>query len=425
MLKLMKQAFSQSQLTISLLTVGLSVCGSLDAIVRDRDRSLQTKRENPGGFSLAAGNGALRIPCELEKNHVFLRGRIDHSEPLRIGLDTGAGVSLLDASREKLLGSRIEQGHLTVGCAGPVKSGVIRGITVSLPGVELFNQSLMTLPLGSVQSSDAQRMDAILGHDLFRRLVVEIDYGSRLISLYDPHGYQYRGPGEILPIKIRDNHPYVTAKLVIQGHAPIEGQFVIDTGSGLALILQSAFVEEHKLLSSAHRILDLRGECVGGSIPLPTGRVKGLLLGRFVIDSPLAVFAKSGEFAAPGSAGNIGGMILSRFKVIVDYSRQRLIMEPNDHFYEQYESDMSGITLGSEGPRSTVIKVRRILEPSPAAEVGLREGDVIVAVNHRPAAELSLDTLDEMLRHDGREYQLTVRRGDALLEFKLKLRRLI
>jgi hypothetical protein len=85
-LKLMKQSFNHSQWAISLLTLSLSVFVSLYSVASN-NRTSQAKREGPGDFSLAAANGALRIPCEIEKNHVFIRGRIGHSEPLRIGLE--------------------------------------------------------------------------------------------------------------------------------------------------------------------------------------------------------------------------------------------------------------------------------------------------------------------------------------------------
>lgn len=419
-----KQLLNSSHWTISVLTVGLSVSVAFFGIVGDNGTAYPGQRDRRRGSTIRSGQSPIRVPIELDNNHVILRGRINNSEPLRIALDTGAGISLLDSSRAELLGLRIEPGRRTAGCAGSVESGSVHGVSVSL-GVDLFNQSLVTLPLSSVGSADGAGLDAVVGYDLFTRFVVEIDYAAGLIGFYDPKNYQYHGPGEIVPITMRDNHPYVSAKLMIEGHDAIEGRFVIDTGSSLALLLQSAFVAEHDLRRSAPTIIESRGECVGGSIPLPTGRVKRLLLGRFAIDNPLAVFSKAGEFAAPGSAGNIGGMILSRFKVIFDYSRQRIILEPNDHFAESYEFDMSGMTLIKESNNSRAVKITRVLEHSPAAEVGLRAGDVIVAVDRQPAVQFSLETLAEMFRQEGREYQLTILRRETSLGIKLKLRRLI
>jgi len=419
-----KQLLNSAWWAISVLTVGLAVSAAFFGIVGDNGAAYRGQRDSRKDSGIASGQGSVRVSIELDNHHVILRGRINNSEPLRIALDTGAGVSLLDASRAELLGLRIEPGRRTVGCAGSVESGSVHGVSVGL-GVDLFNQRLVTLPLGSVGSADGAGLDAILGYDLFSRFVVEIDYAARLISFYDPKDYQYHGSGEIVPVTLRDNHPYVSAKLMIEGNDAIEGRFVIDTGSGLALLLQSAFVARHDLRRSAPKIIESRGECVGGSIPLPIGRVKSLLLGRFAINNPLAVFSKAGEFAAPDSAGNIGGMILSRFKVIFDYSRQRIILEPNEHFAESYEFDMSGMTLIKEGNNSKAVKIRRVLEHSPAGEVGLRAGDVIVAVDRQPAAPFSVETLGEMFRQEGREYQLTVRRDGTLFDLKLKLRRLI
>jgi len=47
--------------------------------------------------------------------------------------------------------------------------------------------------------------------------------------------------------------------------------------------------------------------------------------------------------------GPIGNEILRRFKVTIDYSRQRMMLEPNAHFSDPFENDMSGIAFESSG----------------------------------------------------------------------------
>ena len=115
-----KQPLNSSQWTISVLTVGLSVSVAFFAIVGDNGAAYRGQRNSRTDPAIASGQGSVRVPIELDKNHVILRGRINNSGPLRIALDTGAGTSLLDADRAELLGLRIETGGRTVGCAGSV-----------------------------------------------------------------------------------------------------------------------------------------------------------------------------------------------------------------------------------------------------------------------------------------------------------------
>lgn len=58
----------------------------------------------PADLHFASGRSALRIPFEFVGNHVYLRGRVNNSEPLWLLLDTGATASYLDLQRAKALG---------------------------------------------------------------------------------------------------------------------------------------------------------------------------------------------------------------------------------------------------------------------------------------------------------------------------------
>lgn len=171
--------------------------------------------------------------------------------------------------------------------------------------------------------------------------------------------------------------------------------------------------------------MQARGGGVGGEVQMVIGRVKSLRIGRFVIDSPVTGFIKVGEIAEPGKLGNIGGRLLRRFRVVFDYSRQQMILEPNTHFQETDEVDMSGAALMSEPPAFTVIKVVRVRPDSPAAKAGLQQQDEIISVDGQPASSLTVIKLRRMFRVEGREYLLRVKRGEEKLEIKIKLRRLI
>jgi len=111
--------------------------------------------------------------------------------------------------------------------------------------------------------------------------------------------------------------------------------------------------------------------------------------------------------------------------VIFDYSRLKMILEPNEHFDELYEYDMSGIFLVAEGPDFRRFKVHRVLAGSPAAEAGVREGDVIVAVDGRPTREFTLEQIRQLFKQEGRKVELVIQRDGEQLEISLELRRLI
>ena len=369
---------------------------------------------------------ASRIPIELNGNHVLIQGRVNGSAPLWFTLDTGAAASVINTRRARELGLQVSGSGRAQGAGGTVESSRLSGITFSLPGMELKNLTVMSIPLDSLEASAGRSMDVILGAELFQRYVVEVDYAARFVTLYDPQQYVYNGAGESLPLKFSNNHPYVRGKIVVPGLQPIEGDFVIDAGSNFGITLVPAFIKARMLMEHVPKTVQTKARGVGGEFPLSIGRVESLELGRFKLKQPITAFPQTGGFfAREGAAGNIGGLILRRFKVIFDYSRKRMILEPNKNFADAFDFDMSGLGLLSDSPQFKLVKINRIMESSPAAEAGLKIDDLVLEVDGRTASDLTLNKLREMFKKEGKLYHLKIRRGDETLRVQLKTRRLI
>src|SRR5215207_5193157 len=372
-----------------------------------------------------APQAVAQIPIELAGNEIFLRLRVNGSEPLWFALDTGAGSTVVNTMAAEALGLKLEGSHQARGAGGNVPSAIVRGVRLDIGGARLDNLAVTTIALTSIENAMGHKMDGILGYEFFRRYVVELDYENLLVSVYEPAGFEYKGGGESLPLAFELNHPYVRAKVAMPGRDPVEGKFVLDTGSNFPLILLDSFVKEKRLAEPPAKTLKITGRGVGGEVSMPVGRTGRLLLGSYSLENPITSFPQSGWFAREGSAGNIGGAILRRFKVTFDYSRSRMFIEPNKRLPEPFEYDMSGLQVVAESPFFKTFTVLRVLSDSPAAEAGLRQGDEIVSIGGRPVTDLKLATLREMLRQPDRSYALQVRRGAETVNAELKTRRLI
>jgi C-terminal processing protease CtpA/Prc len=86
---------------------------------------------------------------------------------------------------------------------------------------------------------------------------------------------------------------------------------------------------------------------------------------------------------------------------------------------------MSGIVLTAEGVKLDAFTIFYVTENSPASEAGLRVGDVITAIDDKPSSALALDDVREMFKQNGREYLLSIKRGEKSSQVKIKLRSLI
>ncbi len=370
-----------------------------------------------------SGKSALKIPFELFGNLVLLQVRVNSSDSLRFILDTGADTSVIDSQRAKTLRLKPQGKIVGSGGGGTAEATFTKGIAISLQGVQLLDQTIYVLPLESL-SALGRKIDGVIGNDILKEFVVEIDYSARTINLYEPQGYRYSGAGKIIPLTTDEGLLFVSASVTPEGRAPIEAKFEIDSGSTGAILLNTPFVQSYNLLATVPKTIQTNTGGVGGTAKMFRGRVNNVRLGRFVIDHPITHFSQAtqGDYASSKYDGLIGDQILRRFKVIVDYSRRRMILEPTAHFAEPYEIDMSGIELVADGDDLLIDDVD---ENSSAAEAGVQGGDILLAINGRPAAEFTLDQIHTMFMQDGKEYLLSLKRDAKVLQIRLKLKRII
>ncbi len=207
--------------------------------------------------------------------------------------------------------------------------------------------------------------------------------------------------------------------------ANIQGRFIVDLGLSGTLAFFGPTVRKYRLIRSTKTIEAPASEEMGGEYRRRIGRLKTLRLGGITIDNPTVSYSTTG--GENGEADGVLGMeILRRFKLAIDYTRSRLVLEPNAAFREPYEEDMSGLALAPAlGAGRKVFKVSQVLAGTPASEAGLRTGDLITSIDDEPASRFNVDQLTRLLKNDGREIKLTVARGGENVKTSIKLRRLI
>jgi hypothetical protein len=378
----------------------------------------------------ALANAAVSIPFELVARHIVLQVKINDSRPLSFVLDTGDKVAIIDMDRARELGVKL-QGQVRVGGAGSevLTGSLVQESTWTIPELGGFSQPVaLALPLGRLAAKFGHDFDGIIGSDFIKQFVVEVDYRARVIKLHDKDKFNYSGAGESIPIQLdRQGHPLIEAEVTPIGSAPIKGQFVLDIGSGAALALHSPFVASNRLLSPELKTIKTIGAGgAGGKTTGRIGRVTELKIGRFKIAGPITLFSedKAGAFASSALAGNIGQQIACKFKVFLDYNRERIILEPDASFGEPFNRAFGGFALTAEDKDYTTFRITEVLENSPASEVGLLENDLIIKVDDRPTSQLTLTKLNELLERPV-TYKLTIRRGERTLQVALTPRKLV
>lgn len=286
------------------------------------------------------GKSVVEIPFEVEGNWMVIPVSINGSRPLRFVLDTGAQGTVLqnpeiaDSLNLKITGKMAVRG--AGGAGAGREASIADNVTFNIGGIELSNGRLVVSPA----SSDSRTMathDGVIGRTVFATLVVEVDWEKRTVRFYEPSKYKYTGTGTILPLTFDEGgRPYTSASVAVADDKLIPVKLVVDTGGSHVLSLDVGSKPEIRLPEGATKTILGRG--VGGEITGYTGQVKTFQLGGQTLENVSAIFpdSSSGITGIGGRQGSLGAGVLRRFKIIYDYSRERMIVEPNKFFNEPF-----------------------------------------------------------------------------------------
>ncbi len=169
----------------------------------------------------------------------------------------------------------------------------------------------------------------------------------------------------------------------------------------------------------------LTGYGIGGPIHGEVVRVPRFTLGTSPVDALVARLSlqKSGAYADPTVSGSIGTGILKRFRVAFDYPNRRIVLEPTRALDIADRFDAAGLWLGrGDGG----FRVFDVIGASPAMEAGLRTGDVVTAIDGKPATTLDIFAARRILSDPQRTaIRLEWRRGAKTSTGEIALRDLL
>jgi hypothetical protein len=363
------------------------------------------------------------IPVELLDRRIFMAEvRVNGSRPLSFLVDTGASSGTF-VNRALLgeLGLREEAPEGMANPGGEVQVGRVGHVTLQAGDVLLEEQTLLTAPLSSFEPVLGHHLDGILGHAFLSQFVVHLDYVTPGITLLD------RAPtdGLVLPLAVIEDMPFIEVTLENGGRST-PARVEIDSGSFETLGLNGRFVTNTNLIDASARKFEEHGVGFGGETKGYRTRLAGLRLGSLTLRNPaISVTTDAGGYESKtASAGVLGAEVLRRFDVVIDYPARRVVLRPNRFFDDVWIEDNSGLRLIATGAALERKVITGVSAASPAAEAGLREGDVLVSVDGVAAAGRPLVEVYQMLR-GATPRQLVLEREGKRIEATLKLRPLL
>ncbi len=386
------------------------------------------------GVVMAKGAKKVDIPFERQDNFIIVKVFFENFLPLRFIVDTGAEHTILTKKEvASLLQIPYERTITLMGTdmRTQITAYIARKVTLQLNNLT-FKKDILVLDEDYLHFDRFAGLEVhgVLGAEAFKGHIVKFDFIKQIMTVYDPSVFKPSDHRkyEELPIEISRSKPYITTKAHIQSDSTVTLKLLIDTGASLSMLLHT--YSTPGLTLPAQTIRGNIGMGFGGEIEGVVGRIRDINLGSHRLALPVCNFQEllqiSDSSFLNGRNGLIGSEILTRFNMIIDFSREKMYIQPNRFFPVAFSYDRSGITLIASGLNLKQFLIQDVLENSPASEAGVKEGDEIVSINRLPARFFTLSSMNSKLQAKvGKTVLITLKRNNEKIKVKLKLRELI
>ena len=385
------------------------------------------------GFFISNNGKRAEIPFENYNNLILIKAVVNNRLPLTFIFDTGVHTSIItDKTLSDMMDVKYDRMYSMSGIGEHKQFNVYLANSVSVDFPEVSGKSLNMMVLEEdyllLKNYLGTTVNGILGCDLLQNLVTTIDYANHKIILETPESFKPSRRSIAVPMILHDNKPYIQIPITLFDGTLLEAKLLIDTGASHAMLLE--LFSDPKIKIKDTFIKTILGRGLAGTVEGWIGRVNNVKFGNTEFKNVLSFFTDTNSYnknyVLAGRNGTIGGELLGRFSVTIDYSRKMVYLKKNPNYKLAFEYNMSGFDIIGAGDFYEKIEVVNVIEKSPAYNSGLHVGDIILQINGLSGKALTVNDLNNILRsRPGRNIRLIILRDKEKLHLKFHLKRLI
>jgi len=352
---------------------------------------------------------------------VIMQARFDSfSDTLNFILDTGSGGISLDSTTANYFKVKGTPSNRTIrGIAGIRNVSFLNNRKLHLPGLTVDSLNFHINDYSILTAVYGEKIDGIIGYSVLSRYIIKINYDSSNIEFWTRGLYKYPRGGYLLR-PIINSTP--VQSLRVRDGKTITARFLYDMGAGLNMMLSTDFLKDSSLLDKKRKLYAKEAEGLGGKVDMAMTVIKEVRLGPYKFKNvPVYIFNDTFNITSyPFLAGLLGNDILRRFNVILNYDRRDIHLLPNTHFNEAFDYSYTGIELYYIDGK---IIIGDVAKGSPAEVAGIKEEDVVVAVNKNFSQ--NLQQYKAAIQSTGERLLIIVQRNGELIQFNMKVKSIL
>ncbi len=311
----------------------------------------------------------------------------------------------------------VPSGRYIYGIAGVRKVDYAPNKSLTFPGLTVDSLDFYINDYDVLTSVYGIKIDGIIGFSFLSRYLIKINFDSLQISVFTPGLVNYPSNGQmlhpsfqglpIIPITIKDSRTFTS-------------NYFFDTGAGLCLLLSSKFNRDSSILLKRRKPVEIEVQGMGGKKRMRLSLIKELQIGNYKFRK-VPTYLYDDEFnvlSYPDRTGLIGNDILRHFNLIINYPQKEIYLTPNSHFRDLFDYSYTGMTMYS---LDGAVFTDDIVKGSPADKAGLKNGDVIMAINNDFSG--NLEVYKNFLQKTGDRVTILVMRENKPLVIRLRVGR--
>ena len=413
-------------------------------------------------FNLSKGKSS-KIYFKLINNIIIMPVELNGVK-LSFVLDTGVSRPILFnlANMDSLQIKNTDKIFLRgLGNQGKIQAVRSKGNFIKIAEAIAINRDVSVVfdPTINFTSRLGVPVHGIIGYDIFRNFVVEINYRSKYIRLHQHESFKPKNSKrwETLDLDIYNRKPYLNAEISLKGK-DIPVKLLIDSGGS-----DSVWLFENNEISINDNLFfeDYLGRGLSGSVYGKRSKLSNIKIGSHFLERVNVAFPDSASINTKRlykpRNGSVAGNILKRFNIFFDYRNSKIHLKKNANFKLPFYYNNSGITVEQKGLRLynrrvqpisedsygrkgvdgvTTVEIKskfkldlipafyivELRETSNAKASGLQIGDLIIRINNKNTSELTLQQINSFFYdRQGKTIRIRVERNGEYKSFVFKL----
>ena len=367
------------------------------------------------------------IPFETKKDLMLIKVQVNNEKKTRtFVLDTGAGSAVLDAGVAREMGIKVDNTQSVSGAGGRETYDFAKNHRISIgENVQLQQVEFALVDLSDLNQRLERKFDGIIGHSLLQGFVTKIDFDRKRISFYEKIEQVNVADYEAIRVQFFSGIPIVISEVAVTltNGRTYDGAVLFDTGAALTLSVNTPYENKHQLARQSEKTLISESQNLTNKSISEDIAIKSMRFGRYELGEMVISIAHDtkGVSSYGGILGILGGKVISRFNLVLDYRRSMMYFKPNNSFDKEFEFPLSAITLEKKGRN---IVVERVQKNSPAYEKGVRKGDQVLSVGGNTSN--NIDVYRKILKQEGKSCVLKLKAQNGTTRtVSLKLQRLL